>query len=58
MSKILVIQALYNLSDERMEFQILDRYFFSVFLASRKGPRSLMPPLYFVSGKNWPRPKS
>ncbi len=30
--KILVLQSLYNLSDESMEFQILDRYSFSRFL--------------------------
>jgi len=30
--KILILQSLYNLSDEAMEFQILDRYSFSRFL--------------------------
>ena len=30
--KILVLQSLYNLSDEGLEFQILDRYSFSRFL--------------------------
>ena len=30
--KILILQSLYNLSDEAMEYQILDRYSFSRFL--------------------------
>ena len=30
--KILILQSLYNLSDEGLEFQILDRYSFSRFL--------------------------
>jgi len=30
--KILILQSLYNLSDEALEFQILDRYSFSRFL--------------------------
>lgn len=32
MFKILILQSLYNLSDEALEFQILDRYSFSRFL--------------------------
>ncbi len=39
--KILILQSLYNLSDEGMEYQILDRYSFSRFLglhASSKIP--------------------
>lgn len=35
--KILILQALYNLSDEKIEFQILDRYSFSRFLGIRQG---------------------
>jgi IS5 family transposase len=37
MFKILIIQALYNLSDERLEFQVLDRYSFSRFLGIQEG---------------------
>jgi len=37
--KILILQSLYNLSDEAMEFQILDRYSFSRFLVIRQGQR-------------------
>jgi IS5 family transposase len=33
--KILILQSLYNLSDEGLEFQILDRYSFSRFLGIR-----------------------
>ena len=39
MFKILIIQALYNLSDERIEFQILDRYSFSRFLGIPEGDK-------------------
>ena len=39
MFKILIIQALYNLSDEKLEFQILDRYSFSRFLGIREGDK-------------------
>ena len=35
MFKILILQSLYNLSDEGMEYQILDRYSFSRFLGLR-----------------------
>jgi IS5 family transposase len=37
--KILILQALYNLSDEGIEFQILDRYSFSRFLGIREGAK-------------------
>jgi len=37
--KILILQSLYNLSDEAMEFQILDRYSFSRFLGIRQGTK-------------------
>ena len=37
--KILILQALYNLSDEAMEYQILDRYSFSRFLGIREGSK-------------------
>ena len=37
--KILILQALYNLSDEAIEFQILDRYSFSRFLGIREGSK-------------------
>ena len=37
--KILILQSLYNLSDEAMEFQILDRYSFSRFLGIRQGAK-------------------
>lgn len=37
--KILILQSLYNLSDEAMEYQILDRYSFSRFLGIRQGAR-------------------
>ena len=37
--KILILQALYNLSDEAMEYQILDRYSFSRFLGIREGAK-------------------
>ena len=39
MFKILIIQALYNLSDERLEFQVLDRYSFSRFLGIQEGDK-------------------
>jgi IS5 family transposase len=39
MFKILIIQALYNLSDERLEFQVLDRYSFSRFLGIQEGAK-------------------
>jgi len=39
MFKVLIIQALYNLSDEKLEFQILDRYSFSRFLGIREGDK-------------------
>jgi IS5 family transposase len=39
MFKILILQALYNLSDEAMEFQILDRYSFSRFLDITQGAK-------------------
>ena len=39
MFKILIIQALYNLSDERLEFQVLDRYSFSRFLGIHEGAK-------------------
>ncbi len=32
--KVLILQSLYNLSDEGMEYQILDRYSFSRFLGA------------------------
>jgi len=37
--KILILQSLYNLSDEAMEYQILDRYSFSRFLGIRQGAK-------------------
>lgn len=37
--KILILQSLYNLSDEAMEYQILDRYSFSRFLGIREGSK-------------------
>lgn len=37
--KILILQSLYNLSDEGIEFQILDRYSFSRFLGIREGSK-------------------
>jgi IS5 family transposase len=37
--KILILQSLYNLSDEAMEFQILDRNSFSRFLGIRQGAK-------------------
>jgi hypothetical protein len=37
--KILILQALYNLSDQAMEFQILDRYCFSSFLDIIQGAK-------------------
>lgn len=37
--KILILQSLYNLSDEAMEYQILDRYSFSRFLGIREGAK-------------------
>ncbi len=37
--KILILQSLYNLSDEGIEFQILDRYSFSRFLNIREGSK-------------------
>ena len=37
--KILILQSLYNLSDESMEYQILDRYSFSRFLGISQGAR-------------------
>lgn len=39
MFKILILQGLYNLSDEAMEYQILDRYSFSRFLGIRQGSK-------------------
>ncbi len=39
MFKILILQSLYNLSDEAMEFQILDRYSFSRFLGIHEGSK-------------------
>lgn len=37
--KVLVIQALYNLSDEQLEYQILDRSSFKEFLGLKKSDR-------------------
>lgn len=37
--KAIVIQALYNLSDEQLEYQILDRTSFKVFLGLKKSDR-------------------
>ena len=39
--KILILQSLCNLSDEAMEYQILDRYSFSRFLGIRQGAKVL-----------------
>jgi IS5 family transposase len=39
MFKILVLQSLYNLSDEAMEYQILDRYSFTRFLDLHEGSK-------------------
>lgn len=39
MFKILVLQSLYNLSDEAMEYQILDRYSFTRFLGLHEGSK-------------------
>lgn len=38
--KILVLQSLYNLSDEALEYQILDRYSFSRFLGVARRKQS------------------
>ena len=37
--KILILQSLYNLSDEAMEYQIMDRYSFARFLGIRQGAK-------------------
>jgi IS5 family transposase len=37
--KVLILQALYNLSDEALEFQVLDRYSFSRFLGILQGAK-------------------
>ena len=39
MFKILILQGLYNLSDEAIEYQILDRYSFSRLLSIRQGSK-------------------
>ena len=39
MFKILILQSLYNLSGEAIEYQILDRYSFSRFLGIRQGSK-------------------
>jgi transposase, IS5 family len=39
MFKVLILQSLYNLSDEAMEYQILDRISFMRFLGLRLGSR-------------------
>ena len=45
--KILILQSLYNLSDEAMEYQILDRYSFSRFLGISQGARVPDAPTIF-----------
>ena len=37
--KMLILQSLYNLSDEAMEYQVLDRYSFSRFLGLHAGSK-------------------
>lgn len=44
--KILILQSLYNLSEEAMEYEILDRYSFSRFLGYMPQARYQMPLLY------------
>ena len=49
--KILILQSLYNLSDDATEFQILDRHSFGAFLVCTSARRFRMPPPSGVFGK-------
>ncbi len=53
MFKILVLQALYALSDEATEFQIKDRLSFQRFLGLGSTARFPMPPPSGCSGSSW-----
>ena len=50
--KILVLQSLSNLSDQSLEFQILDRHSFCRFLGIEMGDKGLMPRRSGCSGNS------
>ena len=57
MFKILVLQALYNLSDEQAEFQIRDRLPFMCFLGLNLGVASSVAKTIGCSGSSWSKPR-
>jgi len=62
MFKVLVLQALYNLSDEQTEFMIRDRLSFMRFLALARSPHWLVAPasmsLTASTNPDWLAPSS
>lgn len=56
MFKVLVLQALYNLSDDQAEFQIPDRLSFLRFLGLAPMRRAPMPRRSGCSGSIWCKP--
>ena len=56
MFRMLVLQALNNLSDEQVEYQVRDRLSFSRFWGSRSRTASRTPRRCGCSARSWPRP--
>jgi IS5 family transposase len=54
--KMLILQSLYNLSDEQVEYQVRDRLSFARFLGLRLEDPVPMPRACGYFGKRWRRP--